>query len=268
MNMPAIAPADCARLIELADCELNWSINCLLETGSTNADLAKLAAAGAPEGTVIIAEHQVSGRGRFARKWQETPGAGVAMSVLLRPTRSPDAWGWLPLIAGLAIYDALNLFGVAATLKWPNDILIESGTAPGKLCGILASLEITESGPACVLGMGINIAHTREELPVNTATSLELQGITVDKTVLVAQVLKSLAQWYSRWTAGDDLRGVYRERCGTIGRQVKVQLDAEQAQGETTEGTAIGVDEEGSLLIFVDGNVVPISAGDAIHLRW
>ncbi|MGL5406532.1 MAG: biotin--[acetyl-CoA-carboxylase] ligase [Propionibacteriaceae bacterium] len=266
--MPDIAPVDHDRLCSLASCELNWNVICLSETGSTNADLAELAAAGAPEGTVVIAEHQTAGRGRFARKWQEAPGAGVAMSVLLRPTRNPDAWGWLPLIAGLALYDALNSFDAGATLKWPNDILIESGSEPGKLCGILASLEMTESGPACVLGMGINIAHNREELPVNTATSLGLQGIIVDKTVLVAQALKALSQWYLRWTAGEDLREVYRERCGTIGRQVKVQLDAEQAQGTATVGTAIGVDEEGSLLVFTEGNVVPVSAGDAIHVRW
>lgn len=268
--MPAVAAVETtAVLARLGAAASTWSLGCVAATGSTNADLAAAARAGAPEGTVLVAEHQRRGRGRFERAWVDVPGAGIAMSVLLRPRREAASWGWLPLLAGLALADALGgVGGIDVVLKWPNDILVESGAHPGKLCGILATLEPTADGPACVLGMGINVGQDRDELPVPTATSLALCGGSLDKSALVAAVLEALGQWYARWSAGEDLREAYVARCGTVGREVRVQLDAERGLGTTTVGLVTGVDADGSLLVRgADGAVLAVSAGDAIHVR-
>lgn len=131
-----------------------WSqVSVVDATGSTNADLAAAARDGAPSGTVLVAEHQRSGRGRFTRSWEAPPGAAIAISVLLRPslTIPLERWTWLPLLAGLAVADALvQVAGVPARLKWPNDVLIEDR----KVCGIL----VERVGDAAVIGMGINTA--------------------------------------------------------------------------------------------------------------
>lgn len=267
--MPAVPPADAARIHSLLAGGPGpaFDVACVASTASTNADLAELAKAGAKEGQVIVSEHQSAGRGRFSRAWVDTPGANVSMSVLLRPTRELQHWGWLPLVAGLALTDAIRAAGVDAVLKWPNDVLVEVGPHPGKLCGILAVMEPTPLGPACVLGMGINVGMALDERPVETATSIGLCGGSTDKSALVARALDSLGEWYARWGARLDLREAYEERCATVGRHVRVQLDAEEHLGEVAEGIAVGVDDEGSLRVMVGTRVVSIAAGDAFHVR-
>src|SRR4029453_7513914 len=109
------------------------------ETGSTNADVAAAGLAGAAEGLVVVAERQVAGRGRRDRQWVSPPRAGLTLSVLLRPgpAVAPRTWGWLPLLAGLALRDAVReRAGVEAALKWPNDLLI----GDAKCAGILAEV--------------------------------------------------------------------------------------------------------------------------------
>lgn len=231
-------------------------------TGSTNADLAAAARAGAPSGSVLVADHQSSGRGRFARVWQAPPGTSLAVSALLRPPAAVPAerWLWLPLLTGIAVAEGLrSASGVAAQLKWPNDVLIEGR----KVCGILAERVDGPAGAAAILGMGVNTTLAADQLPVPTATSLALAGGRVDHGEVVAGVLAALGEWYSRWLAGLDLRADYASRCSSVGRPVRVEL----APGEAVTGEATGVDTAGRLLVRVAGTERPFAAGDVVHLR-
>lgn len=269
--MPTVPAVDAARLESslLGPGRLLTSVRCLAETGSTNADLAAAALDGAPGGLLLTAEHQAQGRGRFTRPWRDTPGASVAMSLLLRPEGPIERWSWLPLVTGLAIAEGLRrVSGLPVVLKWPNDVLIESGPRPGKLCGILAERVETPTGAACVIGLGINVALDVDELPVPTASSLLLSGAAVDKSDVVIAVVGAFERWYARWVDGEDLRVAYAAACASIGRRVRVQLDAELGRGSVASGVAEGVDETGSLVVrFDDGEVTALSAGDVVHLR-
>src|SRR5579863_386241 len=128
-------------------------------TGSTNADLLARTADGAPEGTVLAAEEQRSGRGRMGRAWVSPPRAALTFSVLLRPDAVPPArLGWLPLLTGVAVTSAVRaVTAVDAQLKWPNDVLVRDA----KLAGILAEA----SGGAVVVGIGLNVSTEPDELP-------------------------------------------------------------------------------------------------------
>jgi BirA family transcriptional regulator, biotin operon repressor / biotin---[acetyl-CoA-carboxylase] ligase len=243
-----------------------WAeLRVLAQTGSTNADVLAAAGGGAPEGLVIAAETQTAGRGRQGRGWTSMPGGALTFSVLLRPQTLPRAaHGWLPLLAGVAVVTALrDVTSVDARLKWPNDVLVDGG----KLAGILAE----QQAGAVVAGIGINVLGQRPQLPTGSATSLEAHGAGgTDRTVLLAEILRQFEHWYSRLSAasGDPdacgLRAEYLHRSATIGRQVRVELPGDKLLA----GRAIGVDQTGRLLVEqADGELVPVSAGDVIHVR-
>lgn len=238
------------------------SVSSVATTGSTNADLAASARAGAASGAVLVSDHQSTGRGRFARVWEAPPGTSLAISALLRPPAGVPArrWLWLPLVAGLAVADGLRAAcGVAVELKWPNDVLVGGR----KLCGILSERVDAGGPPAAVIGMGINTTLSEDQLPVPTATSLALEGADVEPTLVVEAVLGALGEWYTRWLAGQDLRADYGVRCSSVGRLVRVQLSVDEA----VEGTATGVDSDGCLLVSIAGRERAFAAGDVVHLR-
>jgi BirA family transcriptional regulator, biotin operon repressor / biotin---[acetyl-CoA-carboxylase] ligase len=245
------------------------ALDVLATTGSTNTDLAHAAGAGAPDRTVLVAEHQTAGRGRNTRTWHSPPRAGLAFSVLLRPTGVPSArWGWLPLLAGVALADAVAATaGVDARLKWPNDLL--AGPARRKCAGILGEVL---PGPAVVIGIGLNVTQTAGELPPGVdATSLLIEhAACTDRDALLCAVLRRLSAVERRWrdSAGDagtgGIRDAYRDRCATIGQRVRVQLPA----GSELVGTATDVDLDGRLLVRDEHDRIhAVSAGDVIHLR-
>ncbi|MFT4165886.1 MAG: biotin--[acetyl-CoA-carboxylase] ligase [Microlunatus sp.] len=260
---------DTDRLVEaVGAADRLWrSVEVVPQTGSTNADLAARARAGEPAGTVLVTDHQVAGRGRLGRTWTAPAGSSIAMSVLLRPERDPVHWTWLSLLAGLAVADSLRaVAGVPAELKWPNDVLVDGA----KICGILAErvdAPAVVGGAACVLGMGINVHLTAEQLPVPNATSLALlrPGENLVRADIIATVLATLALLYHRWEDGRDvpLIGEYEARCATLGRPVRVH----RPDGTTIEGEAVGVDAEGRLRVRTAGRVVVFAAGDVTHLR-
>jgi BirA family biotin operon repressor/biotin-[acetyl-CoA-carboxylase] ligase len=239
------------------------------ETGSTNADVAAAARSGVPEGLVVVAEQQSAGRGRRDRQWVSPPRAGLTLSVLLRPGAGVPQrlWGWLPLLAGVALRTAVEQRAeVGATLKWPNDLLVRDA----KCAGILAEVV----GDAVVLGIGLNVTTRTDELPVTTGlpvTSLQVAGARVtDRDPLLRTLLRGLADWYGGWreAAGDaemcGLLSAYREGCATIGRQVIVQLP----DGVRLAGLATTVDGDGQLVIrTADGAERHVSAGDVVHVR-
>src|ERR1700678_3233202 len=192
------------------------------ETGSTNADLLARAADGADEGTVLVAEAQTAGRGRLGRSWLSPPRAALMFSVLLRPAAVPQPRrGWAPLLAGVAVASGVNgLTGLDVGLKWPNDVLVGGA----KLAGILAE----QSADAIVVGIGINVSTQRDELPVETATSLALEGAAgTSRAELFGAVLGEFERLYQAWThsaePGDadaaGLRREYRDRSGTLGSE-------------------------------------------------
>jgi BirA family biotin operon repressor/biotin-[acetyl-CoA-carboxylase] ligase len=230
------------------------------EAGSTNTLVAERARADGPEGLVILAEHQTAGRGRLDRSWETPARSALTFSVLLRPTVPGAAWPWLPLLTGYEVSKALRAAGFDATVKWPNDVLI----GERKVAGILVERVETASGPAAIVGVGLNVGMTAEELPVPEATSLAVEGEAPDRTELLGLLLDTLWEGYVAWQEGGEaatrhLAASYAAACSTIGHVVRVDLPS----GELLTGTATGVDPAGRLL--VDGTAV--SAGDVVHVR-
>jgi BirA family biotin operon repressor/biotin-[acetyl-CoA-carboxylase] ligase len=251
------------------------ALRVLPEVDSTNAILAEAADDGAPHGSVVIAEVQTAGRGRQGRAWTAPPRSGLFLSILARPTAPQAAWGWLPLLAGLAAGTALSrIGGLEVKLKWPNDLIVPSETATDygtgrKLGGILC--ERVSGAPAVVVGIGVNVTLREDELPAPHATSLALAGAkTTDRDPLLRALLREFGSWYERWDeAGGDggrsgLADAYRAECATLGARVRADLPG----GASISGTAVGIDEAGRLVIEDgDGACRPIAAGDVVHLR-
>lgn len=238
-------------------------IDVVAETGSTNDDLMHDDAA--PDRSVLIAEYQSGGRGRLERRWESPPRAGLTFSVLLRPTAPIPTWGWLPLLAGVALHDAVSAeTGLDLGLKWPNDLLF--GPSEEKVAGILSQT----SGEAVVIGIGLNVSTTRDELAAPGATSLAVCGAgDVDRTRLLATIITQLDARAAQWSDvnGDaeacGLAEAYRAACVTLDRPVAVTTTA----GDTVTGRAVALDVDGRLLVDVGGRVAAVGAGDVEHLR-
>jgi BirA family biotin operon repressor/biotin-[acetyl-CoA-carboxylase] ligase len=235
---------------------------------STNSELAAAARGGAPDRTVLVAEHQSAGRGRAARNWSAPPGSGLALSVLLRPTEVPqDRWSWLPLLVGVALCRTVSTLGeIPAVLKWPNDLLL--GTDQRKAAGILA--EVIPAGPAVVVGIGLNVTLRPDELPVPGATSLAIeQAACTDRDPLLRALLRALDSELRQWCQhkGDPitsgLRKAYQQRCATLGRRVRVELPG---QAELI-GSAVDIDTAGRLVVSSGSERRALSVGDVTHVR-
>jgi BirA family transcriptional regulator, biotin operon repressor / biotin---[acetyl-CoA-carboxylase] ligase len=269
---PPRPPLDAGRLAA-ADPDLlpGLAVEVVDEAGSTNALVADRGRAGAAEGLVVVAEHQTAGRGRLDRTWESPARAALTFSLLLRPTAPTHAWPWLPLLTGYAVAKALRATGYEASVKWPNDVLL--GPRDGqsrKVAGILVERIETGRGPAAVVGVGLNVAMTAEELPVPEATSLAVAsaGDPPDRTDLLVTVLQTFWESYAAWEAGEELAGMrlaesYVAACATVGREVRVDLPS----GQVLTGRATGVDPSGRLLVEQDGVRTAVSAGDVVHVR-
>ncbi|MBO0868978.1 MAG: biotin--[acetyl-CoA-carboxylase] ligase, partial [Micromonosporaceae bacterium] len=166
------------------------------QTVSTNADVIEAARLGAAEGLVVVAERQTGGRGRLGRPWLSPARAGLAVSALLRPPVPPSRYGWLPLLAGVALATVVRRLGeLDAVLKWPNDLLVAGAGGTGrKVAGILC--EAAPDG-SVVVGIGLNVTLAEEELPTPGATSLALAGSAcTDRDPLLRALLRELAGGY------------------------------------------------------------------------
>ncbi|GAB3741314.1 biotin--[acetyl-CoA-carboxylase] ligase [Microlunatus parietis] len=268
--MPYDEPLDAAELrAALTGPGSLWrDVQLIDETGSTNTDLAAQARAGAPSGTVLIAEHQTAARGRLGRSWTAPPGTAIALSLLVRPEVPAARWTWLPLLTGIAVSESLQRAAkVPADLKWPNDVLVRDR----KLCGILAE-RVEPAGGAetagCVIGIGINVGLTEEQLPVPTATSLRLQpdAAPVGRSTMIITVLRAFALLYAEWRESVDdtaLAAAYLARCGTVGRRVRVTLPG----AEDVVGEAEAIDADGRLVVRTEAGRRAFGAGDIVHLR-
>jgi BirA family biotin operon repressor/biotin-[acetyl-CoA-carboxylase] ligase len=242
-------------------------IDVVQRTGSTNADLAAQAGAGeAMSGSVLVTGYQSSGRGRQGRQWTAPPGTSVAISLLVAPYDvAPERWSWLSLLAGVAVVEGLRrIADVGAALKWPNDVVV----GDRKLCGILAERVQTPHGPACVVGIGINIGLTAAQLPVPTAISLAmlLGDAAPSSSRVVAAVLGAFELVFAEWERHDDdsaFAAAYVARSATIGRRVRVELTG----GRVVEGDAEAIDDAGRLVVRASSGREVFSAGDVTHLR-
>ena len=294
LSRPPLSAGSLRRALTGAD-SMWTSLDVVDRTGSTNTDLAARARDGsAQEGAVLVAEEQTAGRGRLEREWSAPPRSGLFVSMLLVPPVPQERWGWVPLLAGVATASAVaRTAGIDTKLKWPNDILVDVGGEERKTGGILA--ERTEvaaargsgeqgsgepgsgepgSGPGgagIVLGIGLNVSLRESELPVPTAGSLVLAGApAADRDPLLRSVLRSVENWYGRWTAADGdpvASGVleaYAAGCATLGRHVRAELPG----GEELVGEAVAVDSDGRLVIGTEQGVQrPVAAGDIVHLH-
>lgn len=250
------------------------------EVGSTNSDLVARVSSEEgsswPDFSVIATDNQIAGKGRLGRDWTAPAGASLAISVLLRPQTPagrplpPESLGWFGLLAGLAMTRACNSVlpeGKRAMIKWPNDVLI-SGR---KVCGVLSELVTTADGMALVVGTGVNIALAEDQLPVPTATSLAIEGAHTSLDELLAAYLTEFSRITKVFVSAagnvrsSGLLDQIRDECDTIGRSVRVELPS----GENPVGTAIGINEEGSLVVEMANCAEPlvVSAGDVTHLR-
>ena len=237
-----------------------WRVEVVDETTSTNQVVAQRARAGEPEGLVVAAELQTAARGQLDRVWEAPRGTALTYSLLLRPELPPQSWTWIPLLTGYALQAALADRVPEVMLKWPNDALV----GDDKLAGILVERVETPQGPAAVVGVGINVNQSREELPVETATSLRVElGETFDRNQLLAQALGSFGALLPLLEQPDVLREAYTDVCSTIGRAVDVHLPG----GDTVRGEVLDLDASGALVLSTGDGTWTAHAGDVVHVR-
>jgi BirA family transcriptional regulator, biotin operon repressor / biotin---[acetyl-CoA-carboxylase] ligase len=206
-----------------------------------------------PEGAIAVADHQTAGRGRLGRSWEAPPGTALLISVLLKPPAEREARE-LSLVAGIAVADMLELAtGLSVQIKWPNDVMLRRA----KVAGCLA--ELRES--AVVLGMGVNVNQTREQLPERAGSLRTLTGRAHDREELLAQLLQDLGLRYSHWLEGG-LDAVYEglgPRDFLRGRRVSVN---------GTSGTAVKIGRDGRLEIDTgDHRVESVESGEVTYER-
>jgi BirA family biotin operon repressor/biotin-[acetyl-CoA-carboxylase] ligase len=230
---------------------------------STNSDLLAHAADPAVSSfTASLTLDQTAGRGRLDRSWVAPAGTALALSVLVRDALRHPLASWLPLLAGLSLVEALDEVAAGrVAVKWPNDLLLDGL----KVCGIL--IEVAPGGRDAVIGSGLNLTQTAEQLPVATATSLALAGIALEPGDLDRLVARYLARLRNELEAPGPvsrLRERVVARCATIGTHVRVTL----ADGSVLLGTATGIDATGRLEVLSDaGDVVVVAVGDVTHVR-
>jgi BirA family biotin operon repressor/biotin-[acetyl-CoA-carboxylase] ligase len=226
-----------------AEWPAGWTVEHIVETGSTNADLLATAAT-RPDRSVLVADHQTAGKGRLDRRWDAPPGANLLASLLFHvvPAHPNDLTRRVALAAVAA---CRRVAGIDVVLKWPNDLLVEER----KLAGILA--ERSADGDV-VVGIGLNVGWCPEG------------AARLGDGISPTEVLRALLEAYDRLPAAPtDLAAAYRGALGTLGRQVRVELP-----DSVVEGTAVDVEPDGRLVVL-DACAVThrLAVGDVVHLR-
>jgi len=240
-------------------------------TGSTNTDLVASAAEGAskwPDLSVLCASKQTAGRGRAGREWQSDQDASLSVSILVRPHEvSLQNFGWLPILAGLAMTQTVSGFLPEAKveLKWPNDVLVNDK----KISGVLS--ELLADGTGVVIGAGLNLSQSQPELPISAATSLAIEGASIGFEQSLEAYLRNFVALYREFVAhrgnadASGLRRSAQAKCGSLARRVRAIMPG----GQEVEGNAVAIDESGRLVISVESldQLYVVAAGDIVHLR-
>ena len=232
------------------------------EVASTNDVLKEKALAGEPEGSVVLADRQSHGRGRYGRTWLSSPGKGLTFSLLLRPAASGLSPGLLALSASMAIVDTLQgQCRVTARVKWPNDIYIDHAKVAGILVDVLYQ---NHQLVYAVVGVGINLFYTATELQEFglSATSLQMHcKKKLDKSQLFEKLIKAMLKGYhllSRPEQQQRLMDKWCQSCLHIHRPVIAK-----SHDESLSGIFTGVDVNGAALIELNtGEIAVINSGD------
>ena len=236
---------------------MEWKLIRLEEVGSTN-DYAKEIADGVPEGTVVVAKRQRSGRGRKGRAWA-SPEGGLWMTVVLKPKVGPEHYPKLVFVGALAITDVLAKYGISARIKWPNDVLV----AGKKIAGILVEGKLNSF---VLIGIGLNVNNRiPRELEGAAVSMSDLLGAELDLAEVLQKLLAALSRWYGLFRKGmyGEILGAVRRRSAVIGRRVTVLEDGKAI----LEGTVLDIDEFGALLVETGGGVKRVLYGD-VSLRF
>ena len=229
-----------------------WRVSVIDEIDSTQ---NYLRTSSPKPGDLITAEYQTAGRGRLDRKFIAKKSSALLFSLYLEPKIENEKLGYLSLLVGASVAKTLNEITGSKIFecKWPNDIVCNGY----KIAGMLA--EKTNSG--VIVGVGINISSSKEELPVSHASSVLLEtGEEVNRNTLLAKVLNDLGRELADWESGKDLTSHYRELSATLGREVQVEIPG----GESLAAVALDIDSTGALHLD-NGRVITV--GDVIHLE-
>ncbi len=219
---------------------------------------------GAPEGTIVVADHQTQGRGRFQRAWVSPPGASVYLSIVLRP--APERLLALGIVASLAVARAVEReTGLRPSIKWPNDVEIGGR----KLAGILVDSVMKDAGVEfAIVGIGLNVTLDPSRHPeiAATATSLARElGRPADRLAVLRALLVELDALYDQTNAGQSLVAEWRARLSTLGRRVRVTWPGDPSSAE--EGVAEDVDADGALLLRRDDATLARLIAGEVSLR-
>ena len=237
------------------------------EIGSTNDEAFRLGLSGAPEGTAVIADSQTKGKGRLQRVWHSPPGYNIYTSIILRPNFAPDQAPQISIAAGVAVAEILNEYCPGhVQIKWPNDVLLNKK----KICGILAQMKTSANGiDFVVLGIGINVNIGCNQLPPDIrtiATSLAIEtGREIARLELIISLYENLAKWYKQLMQRGF--GAIKEKWLNLTPMINQDVQI-MFRDEVLRGKALGLDEDGSLIILtVNNETVKVSAGDATVLK-
>lgn len=231
------------------------TIRTVAETGSTNADMVVLARQGVEEGLWLRAERQTAGRGRQGRAWT-SPAGNLYASTLVRLRSSDPPAATLALVAAVALHEAVGVFGVAAQLKWPNDLLI----AGAKLSGIL----LERSDDAVVIGIGVNLSH-HPDLPDRPTTSLAAHDAQVAPDAFLDVLAEAFARRLTRWRGEGiaAIRAAWLAAAHPAGTALSVRLP----DGSAYDGLFDGLDPDGALILrLASGQRHVIHAADVFLL--
>jgi BirA family biotin operon repressor/biotin-[acetyl-CoA-carboxylase] ligase len=241
------------------------AIHLLSEVASTNTLAMELAASGKPEGTVVIAEMQTGGKGRLGRKWI-SPKGNLYLSVVLRPNVPMHKAPLITLMGAVAVASAIRTTcGLAAGIKWPNDILVSGKKVSGLLTEMSAEQDRIRH---IVLGIGVDVNMEMVELPPEvrslTTTLAAEAGAKINRTTLLQQLLRDLESWYQKFLTNDaDILEAWKQLNMTVGNRVTVS-----GAGETLAGLAQGVDKEGRLIVRLDDATMrTVAAGDVTIVK-
>ena len=233
-----------------------WRVSVVEVTGSTQDDLFKLASSNtAIPKTILASEYQTSGRGRLDRSFEAPSHSALTFSIYIEPKVEKEDWSFLTLLAGLSLHEALHTLDpqVEIGIKWPNDLLINEK----KFVGMIA--QATNKG--VVIGIGINVGMTQEELPVENATSLSIEGFAqLDRNLILAAFINHFEINLEMWENDQSFLAQYRSASVTLSREVEITLPG----GEKVSSRASDISNAGALIL---DNGSEVTVGDVVHLR-
>ena len=235
-----------------------WRVSVVDVTGSTQVDLAEsIRAHTAVDGDVLVANYQSAGKGRLDREFIAAPSSALLFSLYKKVMRPRDEWNFIALLTALSISEALVGLNnkVNLSIKWPNDILINEKKIAGLLC--------QADNDGVIVGVGLNVDMSKDELPVVTASSLYLENfLQLDRNEILKRILKAFEENFQKWSTHGSAPFVskYEDLCSSLHRDIQIIWPA----GDPAAAVATGISPLGELILN-DGTLV--NSADVLHLR-